>query len=95
MKHRFKVGDEVQLIKPFRYDGDDEDDDEEFDKNIRASGNRGDITGLESDGYGIEWDGAGHLYSNEDVVDLLYQPVTDDEIAEAIESIQQASRSKP
>lgn len=91
IKFRFAVGDEVQLVKPFRYTPDDEGDDEDYDAEIRDSGNRGTIVFIDPDSYSIEWVGAGQLYCNEDVVDLIFEPVTDDEVAEALASIGQVS----
>lgn len=89
MARRFKVGDEVQLVKPFRCHGDDEKFDQKLDKRVREDyGNRGVIS---SDsyvaqgylGYGVKWGikPSAFLYVDDEVIGLIVAPVTPEEEA--------------
>ncbi len=87
---KFREGDEIHLIAPFRCDGDDEITDEDFDRQIRE--NDPDALGVVvsvprqyQKYYEVKFDGYRRtLYVNEDCIDFR---ITDEDVAEAIKSI--------
>lgn len=97
MEYKFKEGDRVRLVKPFRCDGDDEETDEDIQRRLASAFGDEPITGTFNN-YKTEWtcvhfdkldtrpDGYDY-YVNEDCLDFEIPPATDQEVEEAIRSI--------
>lgn len=77
----FKVGDEVQLIFEFTYNGKTYGN---VNRDIYAAGNRGVVTSIHDDGFPmIDWKGGvGSLITDASCIESIHRPVTDEEVAE-------------